>query len=58
MATNRVFAMSFAGVYPHYVVKAEKKGRTREEVDEVIRWLTGYARGQLRTGSGSDWAPK
>lgn len=34
--------MSFAGVYPHYVAKAEKKGRTRDEVDECIRWLTGY----------------
>ena len=47
MANDRVFAMSFAGVYPHYVAKAEKKGRTKEEVDEVIRWLTGYTRGQL-----------
>jgi hypothetical protein len=34
--------MSFAGVYPHYIQKAEKKGRTKEEVDEVICWLTGY----------------
>jgi len=42
MKLERVFAMSFAGVYPHYVTKAEKKGRTQEEVDEVIRWLTGY----------------
>ena len=47
MANDRVFAMSFASVYPHYVAKAEKKGRTKEEVDEVIRWLTGYTRGQL-----------
>ncbi|HCA57548.1 MAG TPA: DUF2200 domain-containing protein [Blastocatellia bacterium] len=39
---ERVFAMSFAGVYPHYVAKAEKKGRTKGEVDECIRWLTGY----------------
>src|SRR5687767_15916364 len=39
---ERVFAMSFAGVYPHYVAKAEKKARTKEEVDEVICWLTGY----------------
>jgi hypothetical protein len=38
----RVFAMSFASVYPLYVQKAEKKGRTRDEVDEVIAWLTGY----------------
>ena len=34
--------MSFAGVYPHYVAKAEKKGRTKKELDEVICWLTGY----------------
>ena len=40
---QRVFEMSFASVYPHYVQKAERKGRTREEVDEVIRWLTGYS---------------
>jgi hypothetical protein len=38
----RVFAMSFASVYPLYVQKAEKKGRTKMEVDEVIAWLTGY----------------
>ena len=42
MTNDRVFSMSFAGVYPHYVTKAEKKGRTKAEVDEVIRWLTGY----------------
>lgn len=38
----RVYKMSFAGVYPHYVAKAEKKGRTKEEVDTLIFWLTGY----------------
>lgn len=47
MANDRVFAMSFAGVYPHYLGKAEKKGRTKEEVDEVIRWLTGYSKAGL-----------
>lgn len=47
MANDRVFAMSFAGVYPHYVTKAEKKGRTKDEVDEVIRWLTGYTKAGL-----------
>ncbi|HKO44441.1 MAG TPA: DUF2200 domain-containing protein [Pyrinomonadaceae bacterium] len=47
MANDRVFAMSFAGVYPHYVAKAEKKGRTKEEVDEIIRWLTGYSKAGL-----------
>ena len=39
---SKVFNMSFAGVYPHYIAKAEKKGRTKEEVDALICWLTGY----------------
>lgn len=39
--------MSLASVYPHYLTKAEKKGRTKAEVDEVIRWLTGYSQEQL-----------
>lgn len=39
---ERVCKMSFASVYPHYITKAEKKGRTKEEVDEIIHWLTGY----------------
>lgn len=39
--------MSFAGVYPHYVTKVESKGRTVDELHEVIRWLTGYTRDQL-----------
>ena len=38
----RVFRMTFASVYPHYVAKAEKKGRTKAELHEVIHWLTGY----------------
>jgi len=42
MAGHRIFAMPFARVYPMYVQKAERKGRTKEEVDQVIRWLTGY----------------
>ncbi len=42
MSKHRVYSMSFASVYPHYVNKAEKKGRTKAEVDEIIRWLTGY----------------
>jgi hypothetical protein len=42
MNNTRAFKMSFAGVYPHYILKAEKKGRTKEEVDEIICWLTGY----------------
>lgn len=40
---KRVFAMSFASVYPHYITKAEKKGRTKAEVDTIICWLTGYS---------------
>lgn len=41
-AKPRIYGMSFASVYPLYVQKAEKKGRTKDEVDQVIRWLTGY----------------
>ncbi len=50
MASNieRIYKMSFAGVYPHYITKAEKKGRTKEEVDTVICWLTGYDRQALQ----------
>ena len=40
---RRVYKMSFVSVYPHYVNKAEKKGRSKKEVDEVISWLTGYS---------------
>ena len=43
----RIYAMPFASVYPFYVTKAEKKGRTKTEVDEIIRWLTGYDQGEL-----------
>ena len=43
----RIFTISFASVYPLYVQKAEKKGRTQEEVDEIIKWLTGYDRKKL-----------
>ena len=49
MQKHRIYTMSFASVYPHYVTKAEKKGRTKEEVDEIIRWLTGYSQGELET---------
>lgn len=48
----RIYAMSFAGVYPLYVAKAEKKGRTKTEVDEIIRWLTGYSQEELETQLG------
>ena len=47
MTNERVFALSFASVYPHYVKKAETKGRTKEELDQVIRWLTGYTKAGL-----------
>jgi hypothetical protein len=49
MAKPRIYAMSFASVYPHYVAKAEKKGRTQAEVDQIITWLTGYGRKALNT---------
>ena len=47
MDYDRVFAMSFASVYPHYVQKVEKKGRKKQELDEVICWLTGYSQKAL-----------
>jgi hypothetical protein len=43
-----IFKSSFAGVYPHYIQKAEKKGRTKEEVDTIICWLTGYNQQELQ----------
>ena len=52
MKPERVYKISFASVYPHYVVKAEKKGRTKAEVDEIIRWLTGYSQEQLQAQIG------
>lgn len=42
MTKHKIYTMSFASVYPHYIAKAEKKGRTKAEVDEIICWLTGY----------------
>jgi hypothetical protein len=52
--THRIYAMSFAKVYPHYVAKAEKKGRTKAEVDEIIGWLTGYSREGLSEALGDE----
>jgi hypothetical protein len=49
MTKPRIYTMSFASVYPLYVAKAEKKGRTKAEVDEIIRWLTGYNQEELET---------
>lgn len=45
---HRIFAMSFASVYPLYVAKVERKGRTRAELDEVLRWLTGFDEAELQ----------
>ena len=47
MTKHRIFTMKFAGVYPLYVKKAENKNRTKEEVDRIICWLTGYSQGEL-----------
>ena len=44
---HRIYNISFASVYPLYVAKAQKKGRTKAEVDEIIRWLTGYSQDDL-----------
>jgi hypothetical protein len=47
MVKPRIYTMSFANVYPLYVAKVEKKGRSKSEVDEIIRWLTGYNQAEL-----------
>ena len=47
MTKHRIYTMSFAKVYPMYVAKAERKGRNKAEVDEIIRWLTGYSQEEL-----------
>jgi len=49
---HRIYKMSFASIYPHYLAKAERKGRTKAEVDEIIRWLTGYSQQQLEAQMG------
>ncbi len=49
MVKHRIYSMPFASVYPHYITKAERKGRTQTEVDEVICWLTGYSQEGLKT---------
>jgi hypothetical protein len=46
---HRIYTTSFASVYPHYVAKAERKGRTKAEVDEIIRWLTGFSQEELNS---------
>ena len=47
MTKHRIYSVSVASVYPHYVAKAEKKGRTKAEVDTIIRWLTGHSQQTL-----------
>ena len=51
---ERIAEMKFASVYPHYVAKVEKKGRTLEELHQVISWLTGFSEGELQTLIDSD----
>ena len=48
MKNHSIYKMSVAKVYPYYVAKAEKKGRTKEEVNEIIRWLTGYSQEEFQ----------
>lgn len=54
---HRIFATSFASVYPHYIAKAQRKGRSQSEVDQIIRWLTGYDQPglQARLADASDF---
>ena len=47
MSQHRIYRTSFASVYPHYVAKAERKGRTRAEVDQIVLWLTGFSPDQF-----------
>ncbi|CRZ35220.1 hypothetical protein DFR55_10488 [Herbinix hemicellulosilytica] len=49
MPKQNIYKMSFSKVYPLYIAKAEKKGRTKSEVDEIIRWLTGYSQSELES---------
>jgi len=49
MTKHRIFSISVASAYPHYIAKAAKKGRTKAEVDEIIRWLTGYSQKALES---------
>lgn len=57
-ATHRIYTTSFAAVYPHYITKAERRGRTAQEVDTIICWLTGYDQPALerRLADGCDFA--
>ena len=52
MEKHRIYTISFASVYPHYITKAERKGRTQAEVDVIICWLTGYTQAGLKAELG------
>lgn len=54
MPQHRIYTTSVASVYPHYVTKAEKKSRTKDEVDQIICWLTGYSPEQLQSRLDDD----
>lgn len=54
MTKPRIYTITVASVYPLYIAKAEKKGRTKEEVDEIIRWLTGYSQAELEAAMSTD----
>ena len=58
MTEHRIYTTSVASVYPHYVAKAERKGRTKAEVDEILCWLTGYGQQTLdaQISNGTDFA--
>ena len=49
MKSEKIYSMSFAKIYPCYIAKVEKKGRTKAEVDKIIKWLTGYTQRQLNS---------
>lgn len=57
MSKHKIYTMPVADVYPHYVKKAERKGRTQEEVDEIIYWMTGYDENGLQNilDNGTDF---
>ena len=54
MTEHRIYSTSFASIYPHYVKKVERKGRTVDELNEVIRWLTGFTQKQLEKQIASE----
>lgn len=56
MSNHKIYGMSVAKVYPLYIAKAEKKGRTKEEVDEITRWLTGYSQEELEAQLAAETA--